>query len=196
MFSDHDNQNSAAAAAATSESESTSEKISPQSSAPSQDSQLENKQSADPVDHAGQSSSAAVPQADGDSGQKSNSAQDTRQQDSGARNSASDAEKSHGHDGSEAKTNDGSVTSSEAVSSHTTAGVQQLPAHDNEVATAADEAAGSEEMSKLMEQYDEKQEAAAHSEIIEVTVVAYTEHGVVVDIGQKSEGLIPAAEFS
>src|ERR1017187_1720246 len=63
-------------------------------------------------------------------------------------------------------------------------------------ATAADEAAGSEEMSKLMEQYDEKQEAASHSEIIEVTVVAYTEHGVVVDTGQKTEGLIPAAEFS
>jgi small subunit ribosomal protein S1 len=67
---------------------------------------------------------------------------------------------------------------------------------DREAATAADEAAGSEEMSKLMEQYDEKQEAASHSEIIEVTVVAYTEHGVVVDTGQKTEGLIPATEFS
>jgi small subunit ribosomal protein S1 len=63
--------------------------------------------------------------------------------------------------------------------------------------TAADEeAAGSEEMSKLMEQYDEKQEAAASSEIIEVRVVAYTEHGVVVDLGGKTEGLIPAAEFT
>jgi small subunit ribosomal protein S1 len=29
-----------------------------------------------------------------------------------------------------------------------------------------------------------------------VTVVAYTEHGVVVDLGGKTEGLIPAAEFS
>jgi len=70
------------------------------------------------------------------------------------------------------------------------------PAPDTEAAAAADEAAGSEEMSKLMEQYDEKQEAASQSEIIEVTVVAYTEHGVVVDTGQKTEGLIPAAEFS
>jgi small subunit ribosomal protein S1 len=69
-------------------------------------------------------------------------------------------------------------------------------APDAEAAAAADEAAGSEEMSKLMEQYDEKQEAASQSEIIEVTVVAYTEHGVVVDTGQKTEGLIPAAEFS
>src|SRR5277367_1551640 len=64
-------------------------------------------------------------------------------------------------------------------------------------ATAADEeAAGSEEMSKLLEQYDEKQEAAASNEVIEVKVVAYTEHGVVVDLGGKTEGLVPAAEFT
>jgi small subunit ribosomal protein S1 len=65
-----------------------------------------------------------------------------------------------------------------------------------EAAAADEEAAGSEEMSKLMEQYDEKQEAAASSEVIEVKVVAYTEHGVVVDLGGKTEGLIPAAEFA
>ena len=59
---------------------------------------------------------------------------------------------------------------------------------DAEATSASEEAAGSEEMSKLMEQYDEKQEAAAQSEIVEVTVVAYTEHGVVVDLGQKTEG--------
>ena len=69
-------------------------------------------------------------------------------------------------------------------------------AADAEASSDADEAAGSEEMSKLMEQYDEKQEAAASKEVIEVTVVAYTEHGVVVDLGRKTEGLIPAAEFS
>jgi len=51
-------------------------------------------------------------------------------------------------------------------------------------------------MSKLMEQYDEQHEAASQNEIIEVRVVAYTEHGVVVDLGGKTEGLIPAAEFS
>src|SRR6266851_3151541 len=39
-------------------------------------------------------------------------------------------------------------------------------------------------------------DAAAANEIIEVKVVAYTEHGVVVDLGGKTEGLIPAAEFS
>jgi small subunit ribosomal protein S1 len=67
---------------------------------------------------------------------------------------------------------------------------------DAETAAAAEEAAGSEEMSKLMEQYSEQQEAASQNEIIEVKVVAYTEQGVVVDLGQKSEGLIPAAEFT
>ncbi len=51
-------------------------------------------------------------------------------------------------------------------------------------------------MSKLIEQYSEPQESAANNEIIEVKVVAYTEHGVVVDVGSKTEGLIPAAEFS
>jgi small subunit ribosomal protein S1 len=67
---------------------------------------------------------------------------------------------------------------------------------DAEAAAAAEEAAGSEEMSKLIEQYSEPQEGAANNEIIEVKVVAYTEHGVVVDVGGKTEGLIPAVEFS
>src|SRR5260370_4881086 len=51
-------------------------------------------------------------------------------------------------------------------------------------------------MSKLPEQYDEKQEATAAHKVMEVKVVAYTEHGVVVDLGGKTEGLIPAAEFT
>src|SRR5260370_1455849 len=37
---------------------------------------------------------------------------------------------------------------------------------------------------------------SASHEGIEVKVVAYTEHGVVVDLGGKTEGLIPAAEFT
>src|SRR6266581_3261992 len=69
-------------------------------------------------------------------------------------------------------------------------------ATDAEAAAAAEEAAGSEEMSKLLDQYDEQHETPAQNEIIEVKVVAYTEHGVVVDIGQKTEGLIPTAKFS
>jgi small subunit ribosomal protein S1 len=71
----------------------------------------------------------------------------------------------------------------------------QSAAADAEAAAAAEEAAGAEEMSKLIEQYSEPQEAAAQNEIVEVKVVAYTENGVVVDLGGKTEGLIPAAEF-
>ena len=70
------------------------------------------------------------------------------------------------------------------------------PPADPEAVAAAEEAAGSEEMSKLMQEFDEKQEAAASHEVVEVKVVAYTEHGVVVDLGGKTEGLIPAAEFA
>jgi small subunit ribosomal protein S1 len=69
-------------------------------------------------------------------------------------------------------------------------------AADAEAASAAEEAAGSEEMSKLMEQYGEPQETPAQNEIIQVKVIAYTEHGVVVDLGEKTEGLIPAQEFT
>jgi small subunit ribosomal protein S1 len=69
-------------------------------------------------------------------------------------------------------------------------------ATDEEAAAAAEEAVSTEEMSKLLDQYDEQHEAPANNEILAVKVIAYTEHGVVVDIGQKTEGLIPAAEFS
>jgi small subunit ribosomal protein S1 len=94
----------------------------------------------------------------------------------------------------------------DAAQEHAPAAAPSVPAEsqaatapspaDAEATAAAEEAAGSEEMSKLMEQYDEQHEAASQNEIIEVKVVAYTEHGVVVDLGGKTEGLIPAAEFS
>jgi len=118
--------------------------------------------------------SAAVPQADGDSRQNPG--------------------EKHAEAGSQTSTSGSGATGA----SSETGGAAGAATHaaDAADAAAADEAAGSEEMSKLMEQYDEKQEAASQSEIIEVTVVAYTEHGVVVDTGQKTEGLIPAAEFS
>jgi small subunit ribosomal protein S1 len=84
-----------------------------------------------------------------------------------------------------------------AEEAHATAETEaKTAAVDAEAAAAAEEAAGAEEMSKLIEQYGEPQEAAAQNEIIEVKVVAYTEEGVVVDLGGKTEGLIPAAEFA
>jgi len=89
------------------------------------------------------------------------------------------------------------VEHSDPAAAHVAAEAQKhAHAADAEAAAADEEAAGSEEMSKLLEEYDEKQEAAASHEVIAVKVVAYTEHGVVVDLGGKTEGLIPAAEFS
>jgi small subunit ribosomal protein S1 len=84
------------------------------------------------------------------------------------------------------------------IAEDSAAPAEQAPASPEGAAEvqAADEDAGAEEMSKLMEQYDEQQEAHAQNEILEVTVVAYTEQGVVVDLGGKTEGLIPAAEFT
>jgi small subunit ribosomal protein S1 len=88
-------------------------------------------------------------------------------------------------------------TENEPAAAHAAAEADTATKTANAEAAAADEeAAGSEEMSKLLEEYDEKQEAAASSEVIEVKVVAYTEHGVVVDLGGKTEGLVPAAEFA
>ena len=84
----------------------------------------------------------------------------------------------------------------EEVHAHAEAQAQNAAA-DAEAAAAAEEAASAEEMSKLIDQYSEPQESsAAQNEIIEVKVVAYTEQGVVVDLGGKTEGLIPAAEFT
>ena len=84
-----------------------------------------------------------------------------------------------------------------AEDAHATAEAEAKSATaDAEATAAAEEAASAEEMSKLIEQYGEPQEAATQNEIIEVKVVAYTEQGVVVDLGGKTEGLIPAAEFA
>jgi small subunit ribosomal protein S1 len=89
------------------------------------------------------------------------------------------------------------VAQPEAAEVHATAEANAAQsATDAEATAAAEEAASTEEMSKLLDQYDEQHESPANNEIIEVKVIAYTEHGVVVDIGQKMEGLIPAAEFS
>ncbi len=63
-------------------------------------------------------------------------------------------------------------------------------------AATPEESAAAAELSQLIEQYSEPQEAPAQNEILEAKVVAYTEQGVVVDLGLKSEGLIPAAEFT
>ena len=52
-----------------------------------------------------------------------------------------------------------------------------------------------EELNQLMDQYAAPQQAATEGEVVEGRVIAVNDLGVVVDIGGKSEGLIPAQEF-
>jgi small subunit ribosomal protein S1 len=167
MFSDHDNPVTAAAAAPAHESQSQSvPQETPQ--APSQDHPAEQQQTAVPEQNAAHETPSQRTEED----PKTETVSGTP---AAAQPVAAEV---HGdlHAGAEAN----------AAQSAT----------DAEAAAAAEEAASTEEMSKLLDQYDEQHESPANNEIIEVKVIAYTEHGVVVDIGQKMEGLIPAAEFS
>ena len=66
-------------------------------------------------------------------------------------------------------------------------------------ATAAedsDEITSAEDLNELMDQYAAPQQAPTEGEIVEGRVIAVANLGIVVDIGGKSEGLIPALEFA
>jgi small subunit ribosomal protein S1 len=179
MFPDHDNPSSAAAAA------------------PAQDSETPQTSAANPANPV-QVNSAQAP--------AGGTAPEAHASDSPAAVNAAKEEATAvpvpQANGDPRPENAAAVTSAEppapkdTAKSHTQETHSEATPVDAEAAAAAEEAAGSEEMSKLIEQYSEPQEGAAQNEIIEVKVVAYTEQGVVVDIGQKSEGLIPAVEFS
>jgi small subunit ribosomal protein S1 len=151
-------------------------------------------------DHDNQSSAAAAaPAADSEPTQNGTPEQANTAEASapepGAHASEAGAE-SHDHSAASAEAPQEHRKAAEAPAASEAHAATAAPPADAEATAAAEEAAGSEEMSKLMEQYDEQHEAASQNEIIEVKVVAYTEHGVVVDLGGKTEGLIPAAEFS
>ena len=62
-------------------------------------------------------------------------------------------------------------------------------------ADRAAEEVTAEGMSKLLDQYPTPQAAAAEGEIFEGKVLSVTPAGVVVDVGGKFEGLVPASEF-
>jgi len=67
----------------------------------------------------------------------------------------------------------------------------------SEQAAAAEEPSSpsSEELNQLMDQYAAPQQAPTEGEIVEGKVVAIADIGAVVDIGGKTEALIPAQEF-
>ena len=62
-------------------------------------------------------------------------------------------------------------------------------------ATAEGPPQAPEALDQLIEQYAAQQQAPAEGDFVEGRVIAVTDLGVVVDIGAKSEGLIPASEF-
>ncbi len=65
----------------------------------------------------------------------------------------------------------------------------------SEHAESSEASESNEQMEQLIEQYSEPQAAPTEGETIEGHVVAVNEHGVVVDFGAKTEGLVPAQEF-
>jgi small subunit ribosomal protein S1 len=70
------------------------------------------------------------------------------------------------------------------------------PAQASESAGATDPVAGeTETMDQLLDQFSAPEAVAAEGEIFEGRVLAVTDAGVVVDVGGKFEGLVPAQEF-
>jgi small subunit ribosomal protein S1 len=62
-------------------------------------------------------------------------------------------------------------------------------------AEASDGSEASETMDQLLDQFSTPEPVAAQGEVFEGHVLAVTEAGVVVDVGGKFEGLVPAQEF-
>ena len=115
-------------------------------------------------------------------------------------NSATDSEASR-QEGSSAPMNDaaltanGSANGSEPDASPDAPPSSEIPA--TEVSGSAEEAnsASSEDLNQLMDQYAAPHQAPTEGEIVQGRVVAIADVGVVVDIGGKTEALIPAGEF-
>jgi small subunit ribosomal protein S1 len=116
-----------------------------------------------------------------------------------ARESVSESTPKNGasHDAEPARGSNGvtaSATAEPAASTETAASVESA-AHGDE--SSGDEAGipSAEELSQLMDQYGAPDQAPAEGKIVEGRVVAVSDTGVVVDIGGKTEGIIPAQEF-
>jgi small subunit ribosomal protein S1 len=86
-----------------------------------------------------------------------------------------------------------SETTSAAAATEPEAG-EQVP-DPGGAATASAEAESAETMDQLLDQFSAPEVVAAEGEIFEGRVLAVTDAGVVVDVGGKFEGLVPAQEF-
>ena len=90
-------------------------------------------------------------------------------------------------------------TPTEVLSEPTPSTVAPPPAAPEEgaepAATADSSETSAQGMEELMDQYSVPQQAPSEGQFTEGRVLAFSDLGVVVDIGAKSEGLIPAQEF-
>jgi small subunit ribosomal protein S1 len=93
---------------------------------------------------------------------------------------------------SEAVENPVSVSESQSV----TGAIPGIPAETPADSSGESTPESTADMEKLMEQYAAPHQAPAEGEIETGQVVAITDLGVVVDLGGKTEGLIPAQEFA
>ena len=80
-----------------------------------------------------------------------------------------------------------------------TAGTAAPPAQNTELSSTGNalvaDIEATETMDQLLDQFSVPEQAAAEGEIFEGRVLAVTDAGVVVDVGGKFEGLVPAQEF-
>src|SRR5438309_2868307 len=91
----------------------------------------------------------------------------------------------------------GSNTGSANISENKSPEDSPLEAAPPETSAPAEETStpSNEELNQLMDQYAAPQQAPTEGEIVEGRVVAIADVGAVVDIGGKTEALIPAGEF-
>lgn len=76
-----------------------------------------------------------------------------------------------------------------------TPSLSQSPAGETPAPPEEATSPSNEELNRLMDQYAAPQQAPTEGEIVQGRVVAIADVGVVVDIGRKTEALIPAGEF-
>jgi small subunit ribosomal protein S1 len=112
---------------------------------------------------------------------------------SGAESVAPSQELRSGPADEPASASNGSANASDVSTAEHTPPLSQLP----ETPASPEEATSpsNEDLNQLMDQYAAPQQAPTEGEIVQGRVVAIADVGVVVDIGGKTEALIPAGEF-
>src|SRR6202162_1029122 len=80
-------------------------------------------------------------------------------------------------------------------SEHSETSETNVPAFTSEPTEAVESAESSETMDQLLDQFAVPEPAIAEGEIFDGRVLAVTDLGVIVDVGGKFEGLVPAQEF-